>query len=396
MNVCGIICEYNPFHNGHLYHLNEVRKFSDAVVCVMSGNYVQRGEPAVIRKHLRAKAAILNGADLVIELPTPWATASAERFAQGAVSLFSQIPGTTHLSFGCETDDLDALTRVSDILDSNNFTKRLKERLNTGISFASARASAIAEIDTNSAEILNFPNNILAIEYIKALKSVSSRIVPMPVLRKLAAHDSDTITKDFASASAIRSLLRDENNVDVSSLIPDFFIYEQDFKNRFAPTKIEYAERAILAVLKRMNEDDYLAYPDVNEGLHKRIKAAVATSSGFFETVEKIKSKRYAHARIRRILLHIFLGITRDLPVNPPPYLRVLALNDTGRGLVSDCSSIPVITKPASAKNLTGFAKQIFDLEVQATELYSLFMQNPATQMSEWNISPIYIPGTHR
>ena len=396
MNVCGIVCEYNPFHNGHLYHINQVRKFSDAVVCVMSGNYVQRGEPAIIRKHLRAKAAVLGGADLVVELPTPWATASAERFADGAIYLLSVLPIISHLSFGCESNDLSTLTRVAEILESDAFSEKLRNKLKNGVSFASARADAVAEIDQQCSEILVFPNNILGIEYIKSIKRLSSNIIPMPISRKFSVHDSVEITENFASASAIRTMIKEKKLTDFDQLLPNFRIFSDDFNNGFAPSTIEHADRAILAVLKRMSADDYLQYPDVNEGLHKKIKSAVSTSSSFMEAVDKIKSKRYAHARIRRILLSIFLGITTDVLEQKPPYLRILSLNDTGRALLSNESQIPIITKPASANELTGFAKKVFDLECRATELYSLFMPRPATEMNEWNISPIYIPGTHK
>ena len=396
MNICGIVCEYNPFHNGHQYHIDEVRKHADAIVCVMSGNFVQRGEPAILRKHLRAQAAVLSGADLVVELPTPWATASAERFAQGAIYLYSTIPGATHLSFGCESNDLTALSRTAEILESVDFSDRLKESLKFGVSFATARMNSVLEIDQNCGKILQYPNNILAVEYIKALNLISPNIVPIPILRRFSSHDSDVITEDFASASAIRTLIKEQKNANFARFLPHFSEYSNEFENGFAPAQIENAERAILAVLKHLDADDYLAYPDVSEGLHQRIKTAVSTSGGFLEAVEKIKSKRYAHARIRRILLSMFLGITRDILEQSPPYLRVLALNDTGRSILGQEFTIPVITKPASAKGLTGFAKQVFDLECKATELYSLFMPNPATHINEFNTSPIYVPGTHQ
>ncbi len=394
MNVCGIVCEYNPFHNGHLYHINHVREFADAIVCVMSGNYVQRGEPAIIRKHLRAKAAVLNGADLVIELPTPWSTASAECFASGAIHVLTMLPSITHLSFGCETNNIDLLIKTAKILNSHDFSIKLKEKLQHGISFAAARSEAVAEIDPKCSKILELPNNILGIEYLKALNNLNSEILPMPILRKFVAHDSEDILGEFASASAIRTLIKAQKTADFSQILPCFSEIFEEISRGFAPASIENAERAILAVLKRMSADDYLSYPDVSEGLHKKIKLAATSSSGFSEAVEKIKSKRYAHARIRRILLRIFLGVTSDYLLQKPPYLRVLALNDTGRALLDGCTA-PIITKPAAAKELTGFAKRVFDLEVCATELYSLFMPQPATEMNEWNVSPIYIPGKH-
>lgn len=395
MNVCGIVCEYNPFHNGHLYHISQVRKFADAVVCVMSGNYVQRGEPAIIRKHLRAKAAILGGADLVIELPTPWAAASAERFAGGAIHLMSMLSGVSHLSFGCENNDIDLLSRIVEILESDVFSEKLKSKLKTGISFAAARAETVSEIDPNCSGILDSPNNILGIEYLKALKYTGTGLVALPILRRFTEHDSHEISDEFASASAIRTLLKEQNEC-FDQFVPNFGTYSEEFQKGFAPAEIKHADRAILAVLKRMKADDFLQYPDVGEGLHARIKNAVSTSVTFMEAVDKIKSKRYAHARIRRILLRCFLGITNDAYRQNAPYLRVLALNDTGRSVLSNEPKLPVIVKPASANDLTGFAKEIFDLECRATELYSLFMPHPATEMNEWNISPIYIPGTHK
>lgn len=395
MKVCGVVCEYNPFHYGHLYHLNQIRLNFDVIVCVMSGNFVQRGEPAIVRKHLRAENAICGGADLVIELPAPWAVSSAERFASGAVSLLTAIPELTALSFGVETNDSELLRKTANLLVSDGFSNKIKPYLANGMTFASAREKAISELSVDSAKILREPNNILAVEYIKALKN-KREIALFPVKRYKTDHDSSVVNGEFSSASNIRNLWKERGFSFVSEYLPFSDSFLEEINAGHSPVFAEDFSRIVPAVLKQLDSDDFLQIADVNEGLEFRIKEALKKTSTLQDAVEYTKSKRYTHARIRRIFLNAFLGIPRDFCMQTPPYLRVLAFNDTGRELLSKTKAqLPIITKPAHARNLSGFAKDVFDLEVLATDLYALGMLTPMSGQQEWNISPIYLPGKH-
>lgn len=395
MKVCGIVCEYNPFHYGHLYHMNQIRSDSDVIVCVMSGNFVQRGEPAIIRKHLRAEVAIRAGADLVIELPTPWALSSAERFSAGAVSLLNALPEFSALSFGVETNNLELLKKTAIFLDSDDFSDRIKPYLSSGMTFAAAREKAILDFSSDLAVVVREPNNILAIEYIKALKN-RSEIELLPVVRYQTYHDSNVVKNEYSSASNIRSLWKQHGFQHVEHFLPFSECYLDEIHLEHSPVFADAFSRIVPAALKQMDSGDFLRFADVGEGLNFRIKEALQKTSTLHDAIEHTKTKRYTHARIRRIFFNAFLGIPREFCVMKPPYIRVLALNDSGRELLSKTKTeLPVITKPSHAKQLTGFAKEVFDLEVLATDLYALGMATPVQGQQEWSISPIYIPGKH-
>ncbi len=395
MKICGVVCEYNPFHHGHLYHLNQVRSNADAIVCVMSGNFVQRGEPAIIRKHLRAESAIRGGADLVVELPTPWALSSAERFSNGAVSLLCAFPELSAISFGVETNNVELFKITSDFIESDDFSVKIKPYLSSGMTFAVAREQAIAELSPEAAQLLREPNNILAVEYIRALKN-KRELEIIPVKRYKTDHDSSVIINEFTSASNIRNLWKTNDFSQISPYLPFSEGYKQELFEGHSPVFSEAFSRIIPGALKQLNADDFLRFADVGEGLHHRIKEAISKTSTLFDAIEYTKTKRYTHARIRRIFMNAFLGIPKEFCLQTPPYLRILAFNDTGRNLLSNTQAeLPIITKPAHAKNLTDFAKDVFELEVLATDLYALGMKNPMQGQQEWNISPIYIPGVH-
>ncbi len=396
MKVCGIVCEYNPFHTGHQFHIQQTRNHADAVVCVMSGNFVQRGEPAIIRKHIRAEAAVRGGADLVIELPSPWAVSSAEHFASGAISLLTSIKNLSMISFGAETNRIDLFQKTAVLLQKDSFSERLKLHLTQGISFASAREKAVSEISEECAAILREPNNILAVEYLKALQD-KPEIEILAIKRQGANHDDKATCDGFASASYLRNEWKNGKFDKLGQYLPTHNTFIEEIHCQRAPVTIDLIDRGMLAVLKQMTAEDYLKFADLSEGLHIRIKRAIDQATTLDEAIELAKSKRYAHARLRRIFLNAFLGIPADFCKQKPPYLRILAFNDTGRSLLSDIKTeLPVITKPAKANNLSGFAKEVFELEAKATNLYSLAMPKPMSGQQEWQISPIYIPGNHK
>ncbi len=397
MNICGIVCEYNPFHNGHLHQINEVRKAgADAIICVMSGNFVQRGDFAIMQKHARAEAAVKCGADVVIELPLPYAVSSAEFFAFGAVSILEKLGIVTSISFGAECDDLSYLLRISDILVSGELDAEILGAYSNGISYASARENAIRKKYPHLAEILKTPNNILAIEYLKALSRLNSKITPIPVKRYGVQHNEASPAGGFASASYIRECIHSES--DISSFVPHevLEIYENECSNGYAPLNIHDASSAILSSLKRLSAEDFERYSDVSEGLQNRLYDAVLNTSTLEEAIASAKTKRYAHSRIRRIFLNAFLDIDASFAHSPVPYARILAFTEKGRGILKiakKTSDIPLITKPASIKFESKEAQDLLALERRADDIYSLFMKTPINQGSTLKTSPIFISG---
>ena len=397
MNICGIVCEYNPFHNGHLHQINEAHKAgADTIICVMSGNFVQRGDFAIMQKHARAKAAAICGADVVIELPLPYALSSAERFAYGAVSILENLGVVTHLSFGAECDELPYLSELARLLASGALDNEILEEYSKGVSYAAARESVMSRINPNFAEILRAPNNILAIEYLKALLRLNSEIKPIPIKRFAVQHDDCTASGSFASASHIRECML--SGKDISCFIPaDILdIYKDEFACGHAPMSIDSASAAILSALKRLSADDFTKYSDVTEGLHNRLYNAVSTSFTLEDAITSAKTKRYAHSRIRRIFLNAFLDIDSSLADSPVPYARVLAFTESGRSILKTAkksSRIPIITKPASIKFESKEAIDLLALERRSDDIYSLFMATPTNQGLTLKTSPIFVSG---
>ncbi len=393
MRICGIICEYNPFHNGHLYHIEETKKRgAEAIICVMSGNFVQRADFAVMRKHARAECAIRAGADVVLELPVPWSIASAECFAFGAVSLLDALGVVTDISFGCEADSQDGLLRITELLLREDFGEAVLEEYSKGISFAKARELAVAKFDKKLSGLLSTPNNILAIEYLKALSKLSSDISPICITRSGSCHDDTKISDGFASASAVRGLIA--KNADISQLIPACSdeILKREIKLGHAPVFSSVADTAMLSSLKKLSADDFLSYGDVSEGLQFRLENAISKSTTLSEAIALAKTKRYAHSRIRRIYLNAFLGIKNSFSSGSVPYARLLALNETGKGIMrmaKKASKIPIITRPSSVKYLDCTCNELLSLERKCDDIYSLFMNNPIEQGSTYTISPI-------
>lgn len=397
MNICGIVCEYNPFHNGHLYQISEARRAgADAIVCVMSGNFVQRGDFAIMQKHARAEAAVRCGADVVIELPVPYAVSSAEFFAFASVSIFEKLGIVTSISFGAECDSATDLSKLSEVLASGELDEEILKEYSTGISYATARENAIRKKYPDLADILSTPNNILAIEYLKALSRLNSKITPIPVKRFAVQHDEASPSGEFASASYIRELIHVK--AEISSFLPTdvLEIYNNEQRNGHAPLNIANASSAILSALKRLSAEDFKKYADVSEGLHNRLYDAVSRSSTFDEAITNAKTKRYAHSRIRRIFLNAFLDIEASLANSPVPYARILAFNEKGREilkLAKKTSDIPIITKPSSIKFESKEARDLLALERRVDDIYSLFMDTPINQGSTLKTSPIFISG---
>ncbi len=377
MQVIGIIAEYNPFHSGHRHQIQEIRRHHGkdcAIVCAMSGNWVQRGDAALLDKWQRSALALGGGADLILELPTPWALSSAEGFARGGVGILAATGIVEQLSFGCESRDVDALKAAASCLDTEAFSVALKQSLEKGLSFPVARQQAVEVlIGSQAAACMKTPNNNLGIEYIRALKHHNSSISLFPIPRLGSGHHSLEADREHASASFLRQQLL--AGIPSTQLAP--FLDPQD-AHLFAPasfTALHFAQRAVFARLRTMKESDFLALPDCTEGLHHRLYQAALTWEDLDTLYQTVKSRRYTHSRIRRLVLAAFLELQETHRSGPLPYLRVLGMNKRGQTLLRQMkqrATLPILTKAAHIHALGAREQELFALEARCTDLYAL------------------------
>ena len=364
--VTGLICEFNPFHNGHQYILDKIRQSTGGyIACVMSGNFVQRGECAIVDKWKRAEAALRCGADLVIELPLPFAVSTAEKFAAGGISLLNGLNCVDRLTFGSETGDIDLIVKTAEYLLSEKFKADIRPEIDGGTPFASARSRAAA-LNLGCAEILNNSNDILGVEYVKALIQSNSSIKPEAIKRHAIGHDKGS-SGDFASASEVRRILRSDG-------APWRFMPEaaaEILKSGYNPAILANLERAVLYKLRTMSAGDIRKLPDISEGIEYRIKAAAGNAGSIEELYSMIKSKRYSHARIRRIVLSALLGI-RSAHSEKMPYIRILGMNENGRDIIGR-ALLPVIGGYGDAKKFG--VTELYELEAAATDIYGLMTE---------------------
>ncbi|MCL2366736.1 MAG: nucleotidyltransferase family protein [Oscillospiraceae bacterium] len=393
MLVAGIICEYNPFHLGHAGHIAKTRNAlgSDtAIVCIMSGNFVQRGEPAIFNKHSRAQTAIQCGADLVIELPTPFALSSAERFAYGGVSLLHHLGVCDYLSFGSETGVLEPILEAATAITTTKANTLIVDWLKKGLPYAAAQQKAADEILGEQSNVFRSPNNLLGIAYLKAITACGTEIKPITVMRTGGAHDSDT----GYSASRIRKMILSGDTP--WDIMPDIaaHICKKEIAEGRGPISTKHCEIAMLARLRM--HTDFATLPDASEGLDKRIAQFAKTEATTKDMLLKIKTKRYAMSRLRRMLMCAALNITAEDTIEPPPYIRILALNQTGMTLLNSArkkATLPIITKPASAAKMSGRTAKMFYKEAATSDFYALSYPNEKwrTGGSEWKQTPIII-----
>lgn len=360
--------EYNPFHNGHAYHISQIKKLgADGIIAVMSGSFVQRGEPAVMSKFERAKCAVRNGVDLVLELPVSFSVGSAERFAAGCVRIAEATGVVSKFCFGSESANVPTFEKTVETLETPEFSSILKEELSEGKTFAVARATALKEIGAFAPEK---PNDILAVEYIKELKRLKSKIEPVAIKRVGDYHGGST---GFASASEIRRkidggiLPKEDLPKETSKTLEKLLLQGK------APAKIENLERMIIGFFRNAEAEELKEYYAVTEGAENRIIAAAKTATSIEDFYEKVKTKRYTMATVRRMIIAPFLGIKKEEPTIP--FLRVLAFNSRGAEImknVKKSSGLPLITNftPELAA-LSEFAEQI-TLERRATDIFSL------------------------
>ncbi|MFU0833505.1 MAG: tRNA(Met) cytidine acetate ligase [Oscillospiraceae bacterium] len=378
MLTAGIISEYNPFHLGHEYLIQRLRAYGAThIVAVMSGNFVQRGEAAILSKYARVRQALMSGVDLVIELPLPWAAAGAERFALGGVSLLDAI-GVDIIGFGSECGSIDQLQEASHALFSPRLRETMLQTLKAGKTFAAARQSAVEQLyGKATADLLRSPNNILGIEYLKAIQTIGSNIKPLTIRRYGAAHDAEDETIPYASSKQIRALLR--KGRDCSFMMPQtaFTVVQQEIQEGKAPASLSFAERAVLARLRCMTRDDFSILPDISEGLENRIYNAVRQATDLKTLYFLAKTKRYPLARIRRVVLSAFLGIKNQDTVGLPPYIRILGIGSHGAEILQKTSTmakLPIISRVADFSALDQRGRNIADLESRAMDLYALCM----------------------
>ncbi len=373
----GIVAEFNPFHNGHKYLIDTVKKNGkNTVTVVMSESFVQRGECACLSPYARTKMALACGVDLVLSLPVTYATASAERFAFGGLSVLGGMGCIDALAFGAESDNAEILKKCAEAVVSAEVSKALEKYLDEGASFPAARQRAVEEIwGEELAQSLSTPNNILGIEYIKAINKLGLSMDIKPIPRKGVAHDSREANGEFCSASTIREMLN--NKEPLGKFVPEEVtgILKEEIKNQKAPANYSSLETAIVCKLRSMSVEDFKKLPDVSEGLEYRLFDAVKTSSYLEEILEKVKTKRYTHSRIRRIIICAFLGIKKEDVLTPVPFVRVLGFNENGAKILKkakETATLPIVTKSSEINALGEAAKRFFELECFARDVFSL------------------------
>lgn len=345
MKTYGIICEYNPFHNGHIYQIEETKKQTgaDHIVAIMSGNYVQRGEPALLDKFKRAEIAVKNGVDLVIEMPVQYSLASAELFARCGVMMLGSLRCVEGISFGSECGSVEDLQKCADAVKELATPENLKPLMEQGLPYPAALQQLVAyQYGPLVGDLLNSPNNILAVEYLKSLKilGLDKKITPFTIKRNGAEHDSDNTSSNIASGAHIRSLIDDGE--DFSAFVPkDTLDAVNQYDDEDKLCWFENFERPLLYRLRTMSPKELATTPDVDQGLLNRIFQAARTATSLEELLETVKTKAYPMARIKRVLFNAFIGIKTDDIKIPPLYGRILALNDRGADILKLAGSLP-------------------------------------------------------
>lgn len=414
VQAVGVVVEYNPFHNGHQWHINEAKKQSGCptVVGVMSGNFVQRGEPAMFDKWARAEMAVRGGVDLILELPTVFAVRSAQDFATGGIRLLQSLGIVSHICFGAEHADLTLLKKIATATAEAEISRRLHFYLKAGSTYAAALGHALTECYQVSPEIIKSPNNILAIEYLRAIENFAPQLIPLPIMRQQSQYNDTLLTAPFASATAIRHTLLDKmcNNEEINSAIPlsTTTLIQNLINEQRGPVTLSSLSSIILAQLRRASLENLAQVPGVSEGLHYKIRDCALQAGNTTQLLSLLKSKRYPYTRLQRILIHALLGTTQaQLAVfDPlgPLYGRVLAFNQQGRRLLkqmTEQSRVPIITKTThfltsrqrGNQELTPL-QQMLAIDTIASDLYTLGMPAAKWNIGAWDFrySAVYIP----
>ncbi len=403
MNVLGLIVEYNPFHNGHLLHLETSKRLSgaDYVVCVMSGNFIQRGEPALVNKWARTKAALLSGVDLVLELPVVYAMSSAEYFAYGSVRILDSLGVVNSICFGSESGSIEALGHLAGILcdEPQEYREFLRESLDKGLSFPASRQAALEKYckgihdhDSDINGILGSSNNILGIEYLKALKKTGSSIAPLTMPRVHNSYNCEKLSGSISSATSIRKGIDEWLTKDISpgfeKTVPGttLAILKEEIEEGRGPVFPKNFEQVLLALIRSMPIEYLKNTPFISEGLENRIKNAAESCGTFEEMINHAATKRYTKTRIQRIIMSTLTGLSSNEfhefnNHGGPQYLRILGFNTKGRKLLSTINKkacLPVITKPADFKrSCNPLLRRMLEIEAHSTDMYVLAYKNP-------------------
>ena len=396
MKVAGIIAEFNPFHKGHTLPIIEARRAIGAdgyVVCIMSGNCVQRGDLAIFHKKARAEAAIRCGADLVIELPAPYVLGSAEKFARGGIALLTSLGASdSYLAFGSETADGTALTGIAKELDKPETQAKIASGMTEGLSYGTACQKALESTEEH-VSLLQTPNNLLAIEYLRGIHRLGADIKPLPVKRQGVAHDSEIPHEGYASASHLRTLLQEGETEQVWNYIPDVAadIFHQELAQGRGPVGIGQLEQTILTLLRLQREPEG-GYLDDSEGLSRRIRKIAAEAATLEELLTEIKTKRYHLSRIRRLILSMCLGLSPADRPETPPYIRPIATSQNGQAFLrqlTKTATLPILSRGGEVKKLNQEAQRIFEIESMVTDLQALCFHEAIHRRggSEWRMN---------
>lgn len=398
MKICAIICEYNPFHFGHLYHIQKAKELSgcDAVLCIMSGNFTQRAEPTITDKYVRASMALAGGADIVVQMPTAYACSSAEIYATAGVKIANSFKNVTNIAFGCESNNFELLKEIAKYLaeEPEEFKTTLRSYLDEGYSMVLSRQKTIEQLVkeekisftnvTDAIDALQKPNNILAIEYLKALIKTNSKIEPTFIQRECSEYHSEDVNGKDTSATAIRSRLLKSGKVSkVKRLMPktSYKLLKESVKDFGLPDH-ELFNDLCMFVLKTANADKIKNIYDVSEGLENRFLDCVKDKKMLSETLLDVKSKRYTYTRLKRIVLRLLLDIKKETieklyKVEKLPYIKVLGFNCENQDLLSEISADTdlIIRNNNVVKNPSAFYKELSDIEDRANAVYNLLLK---------------------
>lgn len=387
MRTTGIICEYNPFHKGHLNHMNRVRSFPDGqyVVCVISSDFVQRGEPAILPKNLRAEAAIMNGADIVFELPSVFSCSSAEYYATSSITMLDRLGVVDSIVFGAENSDISILSKIADILleEPKEYRKLLRLHLSEGLSYPLARSAALVKYCANPkiADVLSGSNNILGIEYIKAIKKIGAPFKPIAVPRIAKSYKNDNLSGEYPSASAIRKSILEKGVQSVQSYLPksSYEILNNFYRGKQKIINLEMFRDALFYRLSALSEVELRQFHGVSEGFENRLKSNISAASSLSNFIDACSTKRYPKTRVTRTLFHILIGLRNEEALKiwdtGPMYARILAMSNRGTELIpviEKNAKIPVFTSLKPFYKISNPSWQnILDWEIRVSDVLS-------------------------
>ena len=397
MNVLAIIAEYNPMHNGHVFQINEAKKIANAdfVITCMGGNFTQRGNTSIVSKFEKTKMALLNGSDMVIELPTIYSVSSSENFAYGAIKILKELNFVTHISFGIEEENIQKLQDIAELLQNEplGYCKILKEQLDLGVSYPEARAKAVS-IYLNNVEyetIMQGSNNILAIEYLKQMKKQKANFVPIGIKRNKVSYNSTKIIEDYASSSAIRKFIYNNELLQIKSVMPKsaYEILINNIKNGTYNIDLNNYSKIIIYKLRTLSLKQISDLPDVNEGIENLIKSSADKTNNISELIKLVKSKRYTQTRIQRILIYTLLNITKqDMKISKKtsPYIRVLGCTKKGQKLLKEIPQNRLITslKKYEQNKLNKNITRMLEIDKSSTNIYTIPYTGNSTANSDY------------